>query len=339
MQHFQDAFLHYGEDLIPVWQDAHHELGGFIAGCRENDLEMVPLLAAWATPHGPLRDEAYERIVGDLLARLAAAAPLDGLLLALHGAMVSESYRSADSETLRRVRAAVGPHFPLILSLDMHANVAPEMAALPTATIVYRTYPHVDQRARGVECAHLMARILRERVRPVQAHVKLPLLMHIVQQYTGAGPLATIFAEVERLTQQPGILSASLAPGYIYADSPYMGTSVIVVADGDWERAESEARRLAQFVFDKRLELNAALPDVPTAVAQARAIEGTVCLMDCGDNIGAGGPGDSTIILEEILKQHVKTGFFAGGRQDGSPARALHSTRGTCAVHQRWPIH
>jgi microcystin degradation protein MlrC len=239
------------------------------------------------------------------LDRLRSAGPLDGLLLALHGAMVSEDYASADSETLRRVRESITPNTPLILSLDMHANIAPPMVALPSATIAYRTYPHVDQRERGIECARLLARTLRGEVRPVQAHCKLPLLIHIVQQYTGAGPMAEILREVERVAAMPGILSASVAPGYIYADVPDMGVSVIVVADGDRTRAETEAKGLAQFIFAKRHDLNAALPDVPAAVRRAAGIEGTVCILDSGDNIGAGSPGDSTIIFQEILRQGV----------------------------------
>jgi microcystin degradation protein MlrC len=303
LQHFQEAFLNYGDDLVAVWRDAHHELGGFIAGCEKEGVEIVPLMAASATPKGPVTRATYDELTHALCARLAEV-PLDGLLLALHGAMVSEDHASADSETLRRVRAVIG-ELPLVLSLDMHGNVAPPMVHLPDATIAYRTYPHVDQRARGIECARLMARTVRGEVTPVQAGVKLPLLIHIVQQYTGGGAMAEVMSAVEQAAAAPGILSASLLPGYIYADVPDMGATAVVVADGDRARAESEAKRLAQFVFDRRADLNAGLPDVPTAVARAKQVEGTVCLMDSGDNIGGGGPGDSTVIFEEILRQHA----------------------------------
>ena len=297
--HFEEAFLHRGDALVPVWRDAHHELGGFIAGCAaEPGVEMVPLLAAMATPFGPVTRDAYETILEELVAALANAGPLDGLLLALHGAMVAEHFDSADSETVRRVRAALGDDVPLIVSLDMHANITEDMATLPNATMAYRTYPHVDQRDRGKECAALMAHTVRGDVKPVQAWRKLPLLIHIVQQYTGAGAMKTIMAAVDETSRKPGILSASLAPGYIYADVPHMGVSVIVVADGDATRAEDEAQRLAALAFGLREELNAALPDVETAIKQARETPGTVCLMDCGDNIGGGGPGDSTILFE-----------------------------------------
>ena len=304
-RNFEEGYLHRGTDLIPVWREAHHELGGFIAGCEERGVEMVPLIAASATPKGPVAADAYDAIVDELCAMLRDAVPYDGVLLALHGAMVSEQHASADSETVRRVREVIGREMPLAVSLDMHANIAPPMAELPDITVAYRTYPHVDQRERGVECARHMAGMVRGEIRPAQAHRKLPLLIHIWRQYTGAGAMAEILRELEHTASLPGVLSASVAPGYIYADVPYMGVSVLVTTDNDRASAEAETERLASFVYEKRHELNAALPGVEEAVRRAKEIVGTVCLMDSGDNIGAGGPGDSTILFHEILRQGV----------------------------------
>lgn len=305
VRHFEEAFLHRGTDLLPVWRDAHHELGGFIAGCESEGLEMVPLFAASATPKGALTAEAYNTLAEELVSAITAAGPLDGLLLALHGSMVSEPYESADSETLRRVRGAIGPQIPLIVSLDMHANITPALAALPTATVAYRTYPHVDQRARGHECARLMAQTLRGEAQPVQAFRKLPLLIHIVQQYTGAGTMAELYAEADRIAAKPGVLSVSIAPGYIYADVPHMGVSVVVVADANRQLADAEAQRLAEFIFARRRALNAELPGVEEAVRHTAELDGPVCLMDCGDNIGGGGPGDATLLLDALLRHGV----------------------------------
>ncbi|MFP4501920.1 MAG: M81 family metallopeptidase [Candidatus Hydrogenedentota bacterium] len=306
LRHFEEAALHEGGALLPVWREAHHELGGFIAGCEEAGAEAAPLLAAWATPMGPLTDETYEALAGRLCNALREAGPIDGLLLALHGAMGSESRVSADSETLRRVRAVTGPELPIVVSLDMHANIAPDMVRLPTATLAYTTYPHVDQRERGLECARLLVRTVRGEVRPVQAHVKLPLLIHIVQQYTGAGPMAAVMGAMRRLGGEGGMLAASVAPGYIYADTPHMGVSVLAVADGDQHRANQAAEELASFVWARRDKLNAALPDVKEAVRRAAETPGVVCLMDSGDNIGAGSPGDSTLLFEEVRRQGLR---------------------------------
>jgi len=303
-RHFEEAHLDVGPDLVPVWSHAHHELGGFIEGCA--DAEMVPLLAAWATPGGPLTTTAYESLVGALLDAIDHAGHLDGILLALHGAMTSESHRDADGETLERLRHKFGNERPIVVTLDMHGNVSPRMARLATAIVAYQTYPHIDQRARGLEAAALMTHLLQTHRQPVTAHVKLPLLIHITRQYTGGGPMADLYAETARVRQKPGVLAVSLLPGYIYADTPYMGVSVLVTAESP-ETATNEAEALGARVFEKRDELNAALPTAETAVQQAIATPGTVCLMDGGDNIGAGGPGDSTVLLHELLKQRAES--------------------------------
>ena len=303
---FRRKSLHFGADLGPVWRDAHHEIGGMLAGLEALGYEAVPLLAADAVPGGPLSKDCYETIVGWILDRLAAAGPVDGILLALHGAMVAEHFDSADAETCRRVRAAIGPDKPFILSLDMHGNITPPMIDEPDATVVYRTYPHVDQRERGLEAAAILGRMLRGEIRPRQAMARPPMLLHIVQQYSGCGPLAEIMTEVVRVAEAPGMISAFFAPGYIYADVPNMGPSAIAIADGDIERARAEARRLAEFAWTRRVALNTELPSPAEAVAQAVLTPGCVALMDCGDNIGGGGPGDSTILFSEIRRQGAR---------------------------------
>jgi len=299
---FEEAFLHYGADLIPVWREAYHELGGFIEGGEEQQLEIVPLMAAWATPGGTLTEACYEEIIEELLDSVQQAGKLDGILLALHGAMVAEHHSNADGETLERLRKVVGPDLPLMLTLDMHGNLSPRMAELPEVTIAYRSYPHVAQRQRGIECARIMAQTLRGAAHPVQAYRKLPLLIHIVQQFTGEGAMAELIAALETLERDPKILSASILPGYIYADVQDMGVAVVVVADGDEAYAQEKVQALSDFVYAKRYELNADLPSVEEAVTLACATEGTVCLMDSGDNIGGGGPGDATIIFDALLE-------------------------------------
>lgn len=305
-KHFEEAFFHQGEALVPIWKDAHHELGGFLEGCATHHLEIVPLVAAWATPGGPVTREAYESVLADILAALESAGPLDGLLVALHGAMVCHDYDDADGETLERIRAKVGPDVPIALSLDMHGNVSPRMADIPEVLVAYRAYPHTDQRQRGCDCARIMAGILSGEIKPCQAHVKLPLLIHIVQQFTGDGPMAELYAELERIEALPGIVTVSLLPGYIYADVPFMGVSVLVTTNGDPALAEAEARKFADHVYAKREALNAGLPDIEEAVAMTLQTQGTVCLMDSGDNIGGGGPGDSTLLFAALRAAGVQ---------------------------------
>src|SRR5262249_27086902 len=160
------------------------------------------------------------------------ASPFDGVLLALHGAMFSETYPHADEELVRRVRGEIGSRIPLVVTHDFHANISPEIVALCDALIAYHQNPHIDTWDRGFRAAGLMGGILREGVRPRQALAKPPMLWNIVHQSTFAEPLLPITQASINLEKEPGILAASVACGYQYSDVPYLGPSVVVVTDG-----------------------------------------------------------------------------------------------------------
>src|SRR4051812_21548743 len=138
----------FGPALLTEWAAAHHEMGGFIEAVRGQGDELVPLLMAWATPSGPVRDGVFNEVTGYLCDQLRTQKP-DGLLVALHGAMVSESHLDADGEVLARLRAAVGPDFPIVVTLDFHGNVSERLIRNSQAVVAYQTNPHVDQRACG----------------------------------------------------------------------------------------------------------------------------------------------------------------------------------------------
>ena len=133
-----------GDDLVRWWRYTPHEMGGFIVGAESLGYDLFPTLMAQATPGGIVTREAFERLTRELLERLFRAPHLDGLLLALHGAMVSEVYSDADGEVVRRVREQVGADFPLVVTHDFHANVSQQLVELSTALIIYKSYPHLD---------------------------------------------------------------------------------------------------------------------------------------------------------------------------------------------------
>ncbi|MBM3773868.1 MAG: M81 family metallopeptidase, partial [Acidobacteria bacterium] len=304
---FRSGSLVSGDDIARRWQDSSHEIAGFLEGGQRFGFEIHPTLFAQAVPSGPVTGEAFDALTGELIERLRSAPALDGLLLALHGAMVTEAHPHADAEVVRRVRAALGPGFPLVVTHDFHANIPPEMMALSTALLTYKQNPHVDQRERGAKAAQIMAAIVRGEASSAQAIAKPPLLLNIYFQNTSRGPLLHIVRETQRLETEPGILAASLSGGYQYADVPQVGPSLIVVTHGDPERASREARRLADMLWATRERLELNLPGPAEAVGQAIASDRPpVVLVDMGDNIGGGSAGDSTFLLEELLRQNAR---------------------------------
>jgi microcystin degradation protein MlrC len=193
------------------------------------------------------------------------------------------------------------------MTLDCHANVSPRMIRGTTATILYRSNPHVDQRERGLEAASIIAGTVRGEIKPVQALETPPMVINISKQYTNQEPALGLIRDAEQVMRRPGVLSASVGLGFAFADVEKMGSSFLVVADGDPDVARERARWMAERAWGRRQEF---LMDLPSPVDEvqraASSIEFPVVLMDVGDNIGGGSPGDSTILLAEILRQGVE---------------------------------
>ncbi len=289
------------------WSRGNTEVTGFIEGGSAGGFEIVRTIYTSATPKGPVASDAFESVTSRLIESIRAIPHIDGVLLALHGAMYSEAFPHADEEIVRRVRSLIGPGVPLVVTHDFHANISPELVAMTDVLITYQQCPHLDTRQRGARAADIMARMLRGEVHPKQAIVKPPMLWNLVFQNTYQEPMKPITDASIALEGQPGILAASVAGGYQYNDVPYIGSSVIVVTDGDAKRAHTEAQRLADMLWDGRETTRLQLPDAEAAVKEAmRAERFPVSLFDVGDNVGGGSPGDETTLLAEFLSQAAR---------------------------------
>ncbi len=307
-ERFLEGSLTYGPALAPVWGEAHHEVGGFIAGAERFGYDLVPLAMAWATPAGPVTDEFFEHMADVLVTGCRMAKP-DGVLLALHGAMVTPSHPDADAEVLRRLRAALGPEVPIACTLDFHGNVSPDMANSADILVGYQTYPHVDQRECGLKAAGLLTRTVKDEIRPVCAVAKPGMFINLLGQATDREPMRRLVGTARAFEQQAGVLSISVMAGFPYADVPDAGASVIAVADRDRATARHLAESLAAEMWRVREELNVPCPQPEEAVRRAIASDRPpVLLVDLGDNIGGGSAGDGTVLLAELLRQKA-TGF------------------------------
>jgi microcystin degradation protein MlrC len=301
--HFQEDLLVDGEDVRTRLQAAHHEVGGFFAGLAAEGLDAIPIFAARALPYGVVTTETLDTLISRMETALDRAGPLDGLLVAPHGAMVGAAHADADGYWLTRLRKRFGRKFPIIGTLDLHANVSPKMAVACDALIAYRTNPHLDQRQRGIDAARLMARALRGEVRPTMAVALPPLAVNIERQLTAEPPCRSVYDYADAMLERGGVLSNSLILGFPYADVPEMGSSAIVVTDNDFSLAESLAADLSQFWWDRREDFVGQLISIDQAMRQAALLDGPITLLDMGDNVGGGSPGDGTF-LAHALQRH-----------------------------------
>ena len=310
VNHFRQQALCLGEEVREHFAATPHEVGGFFEGLEREQITAVPIFGARAVPYGTITAESFDALLRMMLAELAQAGPLDGLLVAPHGATVAENSPDADGVWLTAVREQVGAALPIIGTLDPHANLSPAMVAATNALFAYRTNPHIDQRARGLEAAELMGRTLRGEVKPTQAACYPPMVINIERQCTSESPCNQLISAVESVRERPGILGASLFLGFPYADVAEMGSAMLVVTDDDPQLAETTAHELADRLWQLREPLAGTFLTPQEAVAKAVQSLGPVCLLDMGDNVGGGSPADSTWLAHEILAQSATPAFI-----------------------------
>lgn len=301
-------YVELGSSITGRWAAGNTEVAGFIAGGVEAGFDLRPTIYTHATPKGAVTREAFEKLTAELIAKIKAIPDLDAVFLALHGAMYAEDYPQGDEEIVRRVRKAIGPKMPLVVTNDFHANISPETGKLCDVLVVYKQNPHLDTKDRGLQAASILRRWLAGEIKPTQAVVKPPILFNIVFQNTYAEPFKHLTqASIDLEKSNPKVLAASVTGGYQYNDCPWIGPAIVVVTDNDQALAEREAQRLSDMMWATRDQIKLNLPDSAAAVRDAmRAPKFPVSLFDIGDNVGGGSAGDSTFLLDELLKQKAE---------------------------------
>jgi microcystin degradation protein MlrC len=274
---------------------------GFVDAARARGHALVPLVWANACPSGPVTTDAYERLIGQMLEDLAAAGPVDGIFLDLHGAMITEACDDGEGELLARVRRLC-PDVPVVCALDLHADVSDAMVRHSDGLVAYRTYPHVDIAETGQRCLPLLERLMGGRPQ-AKAHRKLDFLIGLPWQCTMIEPAQGLYRLADQLALRiDGFVS--IAMGFPPADTSCGGPSLLLygpdAAQVDAAAAELEAAfRQAEPAFAGRLWT------AETAVAQAlaRPWQGRpVLLADTQDNPGGGGTSDTTGLLAALVE-------------------------------------
>jgi microcystin degradation protein MlrC len=298
--------LTFGADIVPRLAGANIPAAGAINTLHSLGHRSAGLVWGAASPSAHVTRDAYERIVGGMLARLADLGPVDGVYLDLHGAMVTEHLDDGEGELLARVRRVVGPRVPVVASLDLHANVTRSMIEHCDGLVAYRTYPHVDMAETGSRAADLLDAILTTGQRPAKAHRVLDFLTGLPSQCTLMEPAKRLYALLEHLEQQHGA-TLSFTPGFPMADFPECGMAVTGYG-ADAGRVLAATVELAHAIGDSEGEFSMELfePDAAVIRAMQRGEPGApVVLADTQDNPGAGGNGDTTGLLAALLARRA----------------------------------
>ena len=313
-----------GADVIAGTEGINLPIAGFVAAARcDPTIELVPVLWCAAEPSAHVTDDAFERITTMLLDGIRAAAPLDGIYLDLHGAMVTESFDDGEGELLRRLRTVVGPNLPVAVSLDLHANITQAMVEHASTICIFRTYPHLDMAATGARCLPLLMRLIAGALL-CKAFRQAPFLIPLHAQDTGAEPCRSLYGLLDQISAAPEV-TADIALGFTAADIPDAGPSVIANAPDQVSADNLADRLLAEAVAaEGRFDCAMLTPGEAVRTAMAAAPRpGPVIIADVQDNPGAGATSDTTGLLEALVTEGAR-GAVIGLMHDPEMAARAH---------------
>jgi microcystin degradation protein MlrC len=324
---FMDRFGFFGADAIRERGSANTELAGFLDTGRKHGWELIHVLSASAEPAGYVTRDAFDRLAGKIVETAAANKDrLGGILLGLHGAMVTEFNEDGEGELLERLRNVVGSEMPIAITLDLHANVTPKMCDLANIIVSYKTYPHIDMRERAQQAGEILHRAMKGEIRPRTLRVHRPMLDEANGGRTDIGPMISRIAEAVAYEKEAGVFAVSINAGFGNADIADVGPTVLVTHDGDEARHRAFAESIAEDMWQKRFDvLNNYMP-VEEAAAIAKSYvrgKGPIIIADYADNPGGGGYGDSTNLLVALLQAGIKDAAF-GPIVDPESAQLLH---------------
>ena len=267
------------------------------------DIEWIPLVHARALPGGPVEPEFYAAVKAELLERLGAAGPLDGLYLDIHGAMSVVGMRDAEGDLATAMRGVIGARPLVSASMDPHGNMSFELARALDLATSHRMSPHEDAPLTKRRALANLVDCLERGIRPQRAWIRVPVLLPGERACTRDEPARSIYGGLAESERRPGIIDASVWIGYAWADEPRCGAAVLVTGThGD--AIAGEARNIARTYWDARasFDFSVATADAATCLERARASrDRPFFISDSGDNPTAGGAGDVAAMLDALL--------------------------------------
>ncbi|MDH3219414.1 MAG: M81 family metallopeptidase [Gammaproteobacteria bacterium] len=327
-QAFRNCYFLTGSDAIARRGELNTELAGFLDTAGHHGWQVDHVLSAGAGPGGTVTRAAFEWLSNPIV-EAATSGNHDGILLGLHGAMVTDFCEDGEGELLSRLRAVIGDDRPIAITLDLHANVTEKMCALADIIVSYKTYPHVDMRDRGRQAAEILQRRLHGEINPRTIRVGCPMLEEVNGGRTDIGPMIDWIAAARDWEQRDDVFAVSINGGFASADIAAAGPSVLVTAEGDLQPHREFAFAIASDIWRHRHDVLNDYLDVETAAAIAAGFNpeyGPLVIADYADNPGAGSYGDATSLLRALLDAGAADACF-GPMVDGATVQKLQQHR------------
>jgi len=306
LKHFKNGYLLFGDEVIAYHKGKQTEVGGFVKVAESEKIQLVPILSAWGLSSGKVTTECFEFLKNSFLQGIGKIDQFDGILLALHGSMVAEDADDAEGNLLEATRTTVGKKAPIIVTLDLHANVTEQMADNTDALVGYDTYPHIDFFQTGEKAAKIIISTLRKEIKPTMAMRKIPMIIPPENMQTTHGPMADLMKKAKGWEKEDKVISTSIFGVQPWLDIQDTGWSTVVVTDNNFNLAQERANELARLSWESRHRFDMELVPVKEAIRKAMQMEGgPIILSDSADCVSAGAPGDSTAVLKALIEMKI----------------------------------
>jgi len=298
--------------------------------------EFITILHARAIAGGPVERALYDRWKAEILDGLKAAMPLDGVYLAMHGAMHVEGMFDAEGDFIGAVRDVVGPDVLIAASYDLHGNISQRIIDGLDMFSTYRTAPHIDVQDTMRRAVTMLVRALKTGVKPVIAWAPVPVLLPGERTSTQDEPARTFYTQIHQVEEPSGIWDASFQVGYVWADEP-RATACAVVTGTDRSAIDQAANHLAQNYWDIREGFVFGMETGSIEECVDRAVSSPthpVVLAESGDNPTGGGVGDRAEVLAALMAKDAQGVIFAGIADKAATDAAY-----AAGVGARLPLH
>ncbi|MDO7555767.1 MAG: M81 family metallopeptidase, partial [Oceanospirillaceae bacterium] len=256
-------------DIIPRLKNMNLPMAGFIEAVSVNkNILLHPIVWASAEPCGYVTQDAFDKIAAKICDGIAEIKSLDGIYLDLHGAMVTQNYQDGEGELLRRIRQLVGPSLPIVVSLDLHANISPAMVELSSAIAIFRNYPHLDMARSGARAYTLLQHLSAGKPLQKTMH-QLPFLVPLTSQCTDLEPCKSIYKNLEQLNNtDESLISLDFALGFPAADTYDCGPCVVAYGT-DQQTVDTAINTMTAIVLEQEAALSQTLFSADTAAKKA----------------------------------------------------------------------
>ncbi|WP_195694534.1 M81 family metallopeptidase [Priestia megaterium] len=297
---FRETEWGTGNYIFEKHEGVNDYLGGMIDCFKSYKVDILPTFSAYTPPSGIITYDTYLSLKNDLIAQLKRVEPFDGICLSLHGAGVAENVDDLEGALLKEIRNNFGYDIPIVVALDLHANVTELMVNEATMLLGVVEYPHIDSYECGFKAALSLIKIINHEFNPVMSIEKLPLL--IPTYPTDMEPMNLLNDFCKEIEALDDVVGCTIFHGFPYTDIPNLGVSVLTTTNSNKVKSMQISKLVSQEIWKYRKDFNLKYPSPDQGVQEAlKRDTAPVLINETSDNPGAGTPGDGTHLLKALL--------------------------------------